>query len=273
LAVILTDVDSRVLEVLDLLDGTREWCTVVRQASLAGMPAEHATALLSLLDDAGALDDASLHDAPRPGRIDAHAAALGLRSAPEVAATARRRRRAATVQVVGRGRVAETFASLLHAAGVGDAVTDDAPGSRRPDLVVLVDDARLEPARLDWLLREDVEHLSIGVREVSGVVGPLTVPGRSACLRCLDHHRADRDPLWPRLAAQLATHSHAGACDLVQATMIAALGVLQALARLDGEAPATIGGTLEVTLPDWRVRRRSWPLHPGCGCAAFAEAG
>jgi hypothetical protein len=42
---------------------------------------------------------------------------------------------------------------------------------------------------------------------------------------------------------------------------------LQALAFLDGGAlPATAGGTLELVLPDWRWRRRSWQLHPDCEC-------
>ena len=37
-------------------------------------------------------------------------------------------------------------------------------------------------------------------------------------------------------------------------------------------APATVGGTLEVVLPDWQWRRRTWPPHPACGCGAAAAA-
>jgi hypothetical protein len=44
---------------------------------------------------------------------------------------------------------------------------------------------------------------------------------------------------------------------------------MQVLAMVDGTAdPATLGGTLELALPGWRWRRRSWPAHPDCGCAA-----
>jgi len=39
------------------------------------------------------------------------------------------------------------------------------------------------------------------------------------------------------------------------------------LTFLDGGDPASIDGTLELRLPDWRLRRRSWPAHPDCDCA------
>jgi hypothetical protein len=56
-------------------------------------------------------------------------------------------------------------------------------------------------------------------------------------------------------------------CDSALAVAVAAQASLQALAFLDGSAlPATAGGTLELALPDWRWRRRSWQLHPDCGC-------
>ena len=50
--------------------------------------------------------------------------------------------------------------------------------------------------------------------------------------------------------------------------MVAAQAALQVLLLIDGTAhPVSIGGTLELALPDWRWRRRSWPLHPACGCS------
>ena len=46
---------------------------------------------------------------------------------------------------------------------------------------------------------------------------------------------------------------------------------MQVLAMADGTtAPAALGGTLEMALPDWRWRRRTWPPHPDCGCAGPA---
>jgi len=134
-----------------------------------------------------------------------------------------------------------------------------------PDLVVLTPTAGAptpEPPRL-------LPHLLSEVRGEVGVVGPLVVPGTSACLRCLDLTRTDRDPGWPAIAVQLATNTRAAApCDGVLAVAVAAQTAMQALAFLDGVAlPTTAGGTLELTLPDWRWRRRSWQLHPDCDCA------
>ena len=48
--------------------------------------------------------------------------------------------------------------------------------------------------------------------------------------------------------------------------MTAALACAQALALIDraGAEPVTVNGTLEVVLPDWQWRRRTWPPHPAC---------
>ena len=54
--------------------------------------------------------------------------------------------------------------------------------------------------------------------------------------------------------------------------MTAALACAQALALIDqaGAEPVTVSGTLEVVLPDWQWRRRTWLPHPACGCGAAA---
>lgn len=142
-------------------------------------------------------------------------------------------------------------------------------GRPRPDLVVLCPPPGAEPAPADGLLRTGTAHLVARVRETTGVVGPLVLPGVSSCQRCHDLHRADRDPAWPRVAAQLAAGSRhpAAACDTVLATAVAAHAALQALAWLDGDpAPPAVDGTLEIAQADGRVRRRSWLPHPACGC-------
>jgi bacteriocin biosynthesis cyclodehydratase domain-containing protein len=138
---------------------------------------------------------------------------------------------------------------------------------RHPDLVILADTHRRElPAAL---VRHQVPHLAAAASEAIGVVGPLVLPGRSACLRCLDLTRAERDPAWPLILAQLAGQPGADprACDTVLATMVAAQVTAQALAFIDqGGATAVTNGTLELVLPGWQWRRRSWPPHPRCGC-------
>lgn len=145
------------------------------------------------------------------------------------------------------------------------------PRARTPHLVVLARDSGLPDPRVgERLVRAGQPHLHAGVLDTTGVVGPLVLPGRSSCLRCHDLHRADRDPAWPEVAAQLADGRGRGplACDVVLATAVAAHAGLQVLQLVDdGSAtPLTVDGTLEIARQDGRVRRRSWSPHPSCGC-------
>jgi hypothetical protein len=139
---------------------------------------------------------------------------------------------------------------------------------RRPSLVILADSHRRD--LLATLSRDQVPHLVASASEAIGVVGPLVLPGRSACLRCLDLTRAERDPAWPLILAQLAGHTSAdpAACDAVLAAMVAAQATAQALAFIDRgpAAVAVISGTLELVLPDWQWRRRTWQPHHECAC-------
>jgi bacteriocin biosynthesis cyclodehydratase domain-containing protein len=219
------------------------------------------------------------------------------------------RRRAAFVRVHGAGRIGSCVASLLAAAGVGrvacvdseltglrdvapaglgladldiprahgaerairriapDVRTDD--DGARPDLAVLAEIR--DPAPGADLVRERIPHLAVNAAEAIGVVGPLVSPGRSACLRCLDLAKAERDPAWPLILAQVAgARAEPQACDAVLGAAVAALAAAQALAFLDTAGPGTavMNGTLELAVPDWRWRRRTWPPHPHCTCGA-----
>ena len=169
-------------------------------------------------------------------------------------------------QDLGRRRAGAAADLLAHCA---PETRTSARGDLRPDLVVLVGHGALDPHRYDGLLREDVAHLAVLVRERDVVVGPLVLPGRSACLRCLDLHRRDRDPQWPRLVPQLSTGSD-GTTAAEESALVAlgsALAAAQALAHLDARCrPASADATLEVALPDGLVDVRPWSAHPACGC-------
>jgi hypothetical protein len=146
-----------------------------------------------------------------------------------------------------------------------------APG-RRPDLVVLASTEPVDTTLRTALAGGRVAHLVAGVRETTAVVGPLVLPGRTGCLHCGDLHRADRDPAWPVVAAQLVgiRRRREEPCDVALATVAASLAALQCLAHLDGRPAAATGASLELGLTDWRLRRRSWPAHPRCDCGAAA---
>jgi len=219
------------------------------------------------------------------------------------------RRRAAYVRVHGAGRIGACVASFLAASGVGHvscadpepaepadlapaglvladlgaprqegaarAVERAAPEGRTrddgavPDLAILT--GATLPDLTGQLMRDLVPHLAVRAGEAIGVVGPLVRPGGSACLTCVDLHKTEADPHWPKILAQ-ATFGRIRpqACDTVLAAMTATLASAQALAYLDrpGIVPVTADGTLELVLPDWQWRRRTWPPHPACGCGA-----
>jgi hypothetical protein len=147
--------------------------------------------------------------------------------------------------------------------------------TQRYDVVVLASGGAPEMAAVNELVRSGVPHVQVVVREATAVVGPFVLPGSTSCLRCLELHRSDRDMAWPVIAAQLAAggaRTGVEACDIALATLAASITALQVLAFVDGGEPATRNGTLEIALPDWRVRRRSWRAHPLCGCCWADEA-
>ena len=146
-----------------------------------------------------------------------------------------------------------------------------APARRRePDLVVLCPARVVPPATAERLTLAETPHLTALTDGPSARVGPLVLPGRTACLRCLDLHRADRDPQWPLILTQVAHHRGAQltADDVVLSTLTAATAVTHALAVIDdphGPWPSSAGAFLEFRLPELRWSRRAWSPHPDCG--------
>jgi hypothetical protein len=136
-----------------------------------------------------------------------------------------------------------------------------------PDLAILVG---RQPLELRASLMEDhLPHLAVSADEAIGVVGPLVIPGRTACLRCLDLARTDRDPAWPLILAQVTGREPDPlACDAPLAAAVAAQAAAQVLGFIDRAVPAdaVTNGTLELVLPGWQWRRRTWPPHRDCSC-------
>src|SRR5260221_12225131 len=123
-------------------------------------------------------------------------------------------------------------------------------------------------------MQDQLAHLVASAREAIGIVGRLVRPGRTACLSCVDLSRTDRDPAWPLILAQLAGRPPSPlACDAPLAAAVAAQAASQALAFIDSasSAGAVANATLELVLPGWQWRRRTWPPHPGCTCGSHAR--
>ncbi|SKC51145.1 ThiF family adenylyltransferase [Krasilnikoviella flava] len=172
---------------------------------------------------------------------------------------------------VGRPREQATAERLRHAhprlrVGSELGVVGRGP-TGLPDVVVVVESHAARPERYERLLGAAVPHLPVVVREADVVVGPLVLPGRSACVGCCDRHAADADRGWPFVVADLARRPLADvAHETTLAATSAALAAGQVLAQLDGARPTTVGRRLEVALPEAVPRVRDVAPHPGCGC-------
>jgi hypothetical protein len=154
-----------------------------------------------------------------------------------------------------------------------DVDTSPIPRDRLADLVILTDPAPVETAVRTSFQLDGLAHLAASVDGSRAVIGPLVLPGVTACLRCADLHRSDRDPAWPALAVQLASRPRRRlTSDVALCVATSGVTVLQALAYLDRQKPAILGATLEWQLPDWRLRRRSWPPHHSCDCGAATRS-
>jgi bacteriocin biosynthesis cyclodehydratase domain-containing protein len=265
--------------VIGLLDGSRDRAQVIEAARDRGIPVRTVERVLALLASGGVLDDfpagtLRLLSAPVRARLGAELATASLAHGDgDGGARTLARRLGASVRIHGGGKVGAALTDLLAASGVGQVgPAESRPGRARsavPDLAVLI--GRYSQELQADLMREQIPHLAVSAGEAIGMVGPLVLPGSSACLRCLDLARADRDPAWPLILAQLAGREpDPPACDAPLAAAVAAQAAFQALALIDRARPAAAvtSGTLELVLPGWQWRRRTWPPHPRCSCGA-----
>ncbi|PAU50564.1 hypothetical protein CK936_01930, partial [Streptomyces albireticuli] len=131
-----------------------------------------------------------------------------------------------------------------------------------------------DPEAARELVAAGVPHLYAGVLEATGLVGPLVLPGGSACAGCVELGRAERDPAWPRMLAQWRSGRGPGvpSCDMALATVVAGLTVARALAFLDGGSPAGAGVRLELALPGPAWSPRPVEPHPRCPCGAAGSS-
>ena len=159
----------------------------------------------------------------------------------------------------------EALASAWRAAGIETARTtrwaQEDPDPGRP--LVLIADRIVEPRRTAALMAADITHLPIELAGDRVAVGPLVIPGRTACLTCRHEHRADDDPHWPLVAAQLLGRERTPTDPaLVIEGAILAARLLRAAGAVDRPATASVtisGGSARRT---WHVHRP----HARCSC-------
>ncbi|MBB3035692.1 hypothetical protein [Hoyosella altamirensis] len=240
--------------ILRSLDGTMAIDAAVRAGERAGASRTSFLTLLSHLRDVGVL------------------AGAGHTTAPEAAAVA----------LAGRGPLADVLAGALPELGVqvtkfttpNQQRSQECIARTRPLLVVLTDSALVSPVLNDFLIREQLPHLAVRVRDGRGLIGPLVLPGATSCLRCADLYRTDRDPEWPHIAAQLTgsvTHASPATIHAAAGYALSQVELVLAAARRPNDPgplgpPATLGATVEIDPLTVTMTTRDWPRHPLCSC-------
>lgn len=129
--------------------------------------------------------------------------------------------------------------------------------------VIVLAAYRVDPRRAAGLVRDDVTHVPLVLDPGGAVVGPVVVPGRTACLACLDADRRRDDPYWPTLAAQLLGRAKPE----VDAALAAEAG---------RAARFLLSGPIATTTRELRLRadssRRVWETHrpsEDCQCRSL----
>ena len=186
--------------------------------------------------------------------------------------------RSVSVRVHGRGPLSDLLSGALRCSG-----TRVTRSSRRhavvttdhTDLVVLADALVTDPRVLRDLHTAGVPHLPVRVRDGTGLVGPLVIPGLTSCLACADLHRSDRDAAWPALAAQLrhavttadrATVLGTAALALNQVDLVIRAMRTDPDSREASTPPITLDTTVEFDVGTGSVVTRRWSRHPACAC-------
>lgn len=228
--------------------------------------------LLRAMQDGVSTDDlAALAYARGLTDVDA---LIGALSAAGVLHTDRRppEHRSAAIRIHGRGPLSDLLAGALRCSGSRIATSRLRHASATADLVVLSDFLVADPRVVRELQAARVPHLPVRIRDGIGLIGPLVLPGVTACLNCCDLHRGDRDAAWPAIAAQL--QGAVGAADRATVLATAAVALDQVGRVIDAvrghqrgdEPPPTLNATLEFDVGTRSTVVRRWTRHPRCGC-------
>lgn len=144
-----------------------------------------------------------------------------------------------------------------------EALTDEGVAlvdhGARPGVGVVLVQGAAAALQFARYLREDIAHLPVSFEPGRVSVGPLVVPGASACLTCRDAHARDHDPTWPLLHTQMIGRDPGP----IRAAQVAEAARLTAL-LLTAEAGSD--GRLVRVSEDGSREWRSVSFHEECRC-------
>lgn len=254
------DVSARQLaDLLVTLERPQRMSDVASELATTGLTPDDLTTLLEHMVAAGR----ALHGLSSPRRID---------------------ERLRRIRVHGSGPLGSQLATSLADAGFSVTRSSGRPSPEHPvsgwptDLVVLTDYLVHDTMLVSGLMDAGKPHLQVRMRDGVGIVGPLVLPRLTSCLSCIDLHRADRDPEWPIVSAQLVRVAGHGRPATVRATAALAHEHIEQLsvaicAPQSARQPELFGRTVELHSEPTRIVTKTWVPHPLCRCQYDAAAG
>lgn len=115
------------------------------------------------------------------------------------------------------------------------------------------------------LMASDTRHLAITTDEDGVSVGPMVIPGATACVTCIGLNLTETDPCWPRLALQMGPWRTAGLVVPPDAAFLAAgIALREILGAIDDAPPSRV--RWRIPFGPSGVTSVAVPPHPSCGC-------
>lgn len=181
------------------------------------------------------------------------------------------------LRLVDQRRISTQHLPITSLANVGTNAAQDLASSlsrdypkvlstkiQEPTLVIVT---RLpSPSEILTWMNFSIAHLLIDSRGDSIEIGPLVLPGRSSCLRCLTLDRLDRDPNWHTVTLCGESVQEPPTALALVAAGISALAALSLVDAPGSGSQSLVDTTMRVD-GSLKISATSRRRHPRCGCA------
>jgi bacteriocin biosynthesis cyclodehydratase domain-containing protein len=152
------------------------------------------------------------------------------------------------------------------------------------DLAPLLDGVDLVIATADWpphelprwvnraCLPRSVPYMTAGQFPPRARIGPLVVPGETACLECLERRARDEFPLYDELAAHRARRSTPEAAVATTSGVIGSILASEAIHHLMGLSSKLLSHALLLDLRTFEIKLEEILRDQGCSECGATEA-
>ena len=173
-------------------------------------------------------------------------------------------RSACAIAVPGSGPVNSVISSTFDECGLRISAPEYA------DVVVLLGRGHID-AIDPHEEHAAIAHVPIRIHNARAAIGPLVVPGRTPCCRCLSLHARDRDAAWPAMAAQWRTWTPPGPPDRLLTRRVALEAVTLVRTWIDTPAYRPTY-RIHLEMPRLIAHWERVTAHDACGCLWQSES-